>query len=279
VTTAIMVDSSSGITPDLARDWGVHIVPLYVDWGGASYRDNVEALPADFYEQLRRSGTPPKTSAPNPSDFLAGCHTLMEAGHDEVVIITVSSRISAAHQNASIAARELGADRVTAVDSGTGAGAHALLAAEAAARARSGATAAEIVTTVHTLADRLDVYIVMDTLTYLRKSGRISLAKAMAGNAIGMRPVIGIADGQLALLARPRGRPRAIAMVRSRLLSAGRPAARALAMYTDDPADGEAWAAFATAHLGASHAEACPLSPVVGGSCGPGSHGVAVLWQ
>ncbi len=277
MTVAVVVDSSSGISPALAAAWGVHVVPLYIEWDGVTYRDQVDLMPGDFYQRLPAADRQPTTSAPTPADFLGVSRHLLDGEYDEVLILTVSSSLSISYESAGLVARELGGERVTVVDTRTGAGAHALLAAEAAELAASGQTAAEIAATVNRLLDRTEVLIIMSTLSYLRKSGRISTTKAAAGAALNMNPVVGFRDGSLDVMARPAGGRRARRFVEARLAALG-PPTRALAMYTSSVDDAMAWRGFVQDRLGAPRFDVCPLSPVVGSTCGPGAHGLAVLW-
>jgi fatty acid-binding protein DegV len=130
---------------------------------------------------------------------------------------------------------------------------------------------------VNRLLERAELFIIMNTLSYLRKSGRISTAKAAAGAALNMNPVVGFRDGSLDVMARPAGGRRARRFVEARLAALG-PPTRALAMYTSSVDDAMAWRGFVQDRLGAPRFDVCPLSPVVGSTCGPGAHGLAVLW-
>lgn len=277
MTTAVVVDSSSGVSPALAARWGVHVVPLYVEWDGVTYLDQVDLFPDDFYERLARSDLPPKTAAPGPGDFLRVCSELLREETDEVVILTVSSNLSVTFESASLVAREIGHDKVSVVDTRTGAGAQALLAARAAELAAEGLTGVEIASEIAMARQRSAVFIVIETMKYLRASGRISAAKAAAGTATRMNPVIGFTDGSLDLLARPLGSTRAARFVMGQLDAGSRPT-RALGMYTDDVNRARNWIEQVSDRFGVTNSDVAPLSPVVGSNCGPGAHGVAVLW-
>lgn len=277
MTTAVVVDSSSGVSPALADRWGVHVVPLYVEWEGVTYMDQVDLMPDDFYERLAASDRPPKTAAPGPGDFLRVCSELLSGQADQVVILTVSSNLSVTFESASLVARELGPDRVIAVDTRTGAGAHALLAAHAAGLAAAGHNGGEIAAEITRMRERSAVFIIVETLKYLRASGRISTAKAAAGTAVRMNPVIGFTDGALDVLARPLGGRRASRFVMDQLDAVPRPK-RALGMYTDDVDRAHEWIELLHDRFGVTRSDVGPLSPVVGSNCGPGAHGVAVIW-
>ena len=122
--TAIVLDSTADFpeAPDRFQNW--RVVPLYVLFGDASYRDYVELTPEEFYARLRTAAELPTTSQPTPGDFLTTYEEL--SGYERIYSIHLSSALSGTYQSATTAAAELG-DKVRVIDSETASAAIAML--------------------------------------------------------------------------------------------------------------------------------------------------------
>lgn len=204
---AIVTDSAASIPAEIASELGIEVVPLYLRFGEAEYRDGVDI--DDFYERLAGGGPVPTTAAPSPGDFLAA---IERTGDPEVVCVTVGSRVSGMHQVAGVAA--LGADaRVEVVDSGNASMAEGFAAVEAARTARAGGTLEEVAGRAREIAGRARLVAAIDTLEYLRRSGRLSNLMGYVGTMLGIRPVFAFRQGDIAPVARPRTRGRALERV------------------------------------------------------------------
>ena len=271
----VLVDSTAGVNPELARRWGLGVVPFYLTWGERTYRDGMDLLPGDFYRMLAEADVNPKTAAPNPGDFGKECVAAFESGHDGVVIVSPSPKMSAAHPNACSAARELSEDRVKVVDSGQGAGAQALTAGRAAAVAARGAAIAEVVAAAEEARDRTELFMAVSTFRYLRRSGRLSPTRAMMGEAISLKPILTFSDGALSVIEKPRTMHRAIDRLMA-LATAG-DLRQALVMYADDPSRAEELRRTLAERMPAASVDISPVSGVVGGHTGPGLLGIALL--
>lgn len=203
--TKIVIDSASDISPDEARALGITVVPLTVTLGGREYMDGVELSPRQFYEKLIECNDIPKTSQVTPYRFEGAVAPLLE-GEDDVLVITLSSKLSGTYSAAVQATRDCGA-RVRVVDSRSVCIGERLLCQYALRLLAQDPTM-----DAQALGDALDavkgdvcVMAMLGTLEYLKKGGRISSALAFAGELIGVKPVIAIADGEVALVGRARG--------------------------------------------------------------------------
>jgi DegV family protein with EDD domain len=274
-----MVDSSSGVDRALAEKWGVSVVPMYVTWEGETYREGVDLFPTDFYQRLTERDENPKTSAPNPADFTAAYARHADEGYRHVVVVTPSRSLTGVAQSALLGARDVSGIGITVVDSRQGAGSQALVAFHAARAARDGGTAATVVTAAEYAIASVEVWMCLDTLRYLRRSGRISATQAIAGDAIGMKPIVSFVDGALTLVDRPRTRSRATARLLGLLDKAAGGVRHILVMYTDDPHDGHELSSLLRRRFPDDRVviDSAALSAVVGGNCGIGTRGVAAL--
>ena len=207
-----VIDSASDILPDEAARLGVTVLPLTVTFNGTTYRDSVDLSHQEFFEKLASSKELPTTSQLPPADFADCFEALAAAGHD-VVVITVSSKLSGTCQSATIAAADY-PGRVFIVDSLSAAIGQRVLLMRGLELAKEGRTAAEIAATLDEEKTRLRVMAVVDTLEYLKKGGRISAAVAIAGTVLSVKPAIEICDGLVSMAGKARGSRQANVLLR-----------------------------------------------------------------
>lgn len=207
--TAIVLDSTSDFPEAPERFSNMRLVPLYVRFGDLTYRDFVDLGPADFYAKLRVSPVTPATAQPTPHDFVSAYEEL--GAYDRIYSLHVSSKLSGTFQSAELAAQELGGDKVRVVDSRTASLAIAMLATAIQRRLARGTTDEEVEELVERFHSSCDVVFTVETLEYLQRGGRIGKAAALAGSLLNLRPVLGVADGQVVAVARVRGRKKALA--------------------------------------------------------------------
>ena len=206
----VVTDSCSDITPQLAQELGITVVPLYVQFGNETYRDNVDLSTEEFYHKLETSKIRPITSTATPSDF-AKLFTKLAEETKEILTITLSEKFSgtytAALQGKAMVSKDC---RIEVIDSKLGAGAQMLLVISAAKMAQSGANLEQIADWVRRAIPRVHIRMSFDTLEYLRRGGRIGMAQAFLGSLLKVNPVLGIKDGATFPIARSRNRAQAM---------------------------------------------------------------------
>jgi len=206
----VVTDSCSDITPQLAQELGITVVPLYVQFGNETYRDNVDLSTEEFYHKLEASKIRPITSTATPADFAKVFTELMEETK-EILTITLSEKFSATYAAALQAKTMVKKDcRIEVIDSREGAGAQMLLVILAAQMARAGASLDNIVDQVKRAIPRIHIRMTFDTLEYLRRGGRIGKAQAFLGGLLKVNPILGIKDGAAFPIARSRNRTQAM---------------------------------------------------------------------
>ena len=206
----VVTDSCSDITPQLAQELGITVVPLYVQFGDETYRDNVDLSTEEFYHKLETSKIHPTTSTVTPADF-ARLFTKLAEETKEILTITLSEKFSATYAAALQAKTMVKKDcRIEVIDSRAGAGAQMLLVILAAQMAKAGAGLDNIVEQVQKAILRIQIRMTFDTLEYLRRGGRIGKAQAFLGGLLKVNPVLGIKDGAAFPIARSRNRTQAI---------------------------------------------------------------------
>jgi len=274
MTVRIVTDSACDLPRQLADAREITLVPLTVRFGTTELVDGKDLTPVQFWSRLRGASTLPETAAPSVGAFQSVFDELAGDGASGIVCITLSSKLSATWQSAKAAASEVGCP-VEVVDSKSislGIGNLALAAAE---RAAQGLGLDDVVADVLDRRDRTRVVGVVDTLEYLRKGGRIGGAQALVGTMLSVKPVLGIDDGEVALMGKVRTRPKALQRMIDRI--AGDTDARDLAVFHGDAADVDEFVERLTPLARGKDIVVSLLGPVVGTHTGPGTIGVAYL--
>ena len=198
--TRIIVDSTADILPEYLDQ--IHTVPLTVSFGDEEYIDGVTIDHRTFYQKLIETDAMPSTSQASPAAFAAQ-YDQAAAADEEVVVITISSKLSGTYQSAMIAAA--GRSSVYVVDSENASVGCGILVGLALRYLRDGMTASAIAEKLQEDKKKIVVIALLDTLEYLKRGGRISKAAAFAGGLLNIKPVISIADGEIQLLGKARG--------------------------------------------------------------------------
>jgi DegV family protein with EDD domain len=272
----LVTDSTSDLTPDVAQRLGVTVVPLTVRFGDEQFRDGVDIDAPTFYSRLTSSPVTPTTSQPSPEDFAAVYRSLLRGDADEVISVHIAAKLSGTWQSAHLAARDMPAGRVHVVDSDSVSAGIQLLLRHAAQQIEDGIDAATIVTNLETLRERVIVYVLLDTLTYLQKGGRIGRAQAFLGSVLNVRPLLGVDRGEVEPVARVRSRQQGIAKMVELVRALG-PLQSAAMMHSTAPEGAAELRGRLSALLPEMDVPLGQLGPVVGTYSGPGAIGVAAL--
>src|SRR4051794_13495107 len=174
---AVVTDTTQYIPAEILGRHGIQLVSLYVNWGGRTDRESDLGDYAAFYDHMRTAATLPSTSQPSVGDFLTVYEPLLEAGSDVLSIHLsggISGTVHAAEQaRDALIEQGIAPERITVLDSNTGAAGHGLMAIAATNAVRDGADLAGAADVARQLADRMTILFAVDTLEYLRRGGRI----------------------------------------------------------------------------------------------------------
>lgn len=198
----ITCDSTCDLTKELYEKYDISVIALGVNMGEDSRLDGVNVTPDELYDYVEKTGKLPSTNAISIGSYEDFFKPFVEEGC-ELVHINLSSELSASHQNAKLAAEEIGG--VYVVDSlslSTGSGHLVLMAAEMAAEGKS---AEEIKNALEQAKSKLDVSFVLQLLDYLNKGGRCSTLAMLGANLLKLRPEIVMSEGKLGLARKYRG--------------------------------------------------------------------------
>lgn len=206
--TAIVLDSTSDFPEAAARFPNMRVVPLYVNFGAESFRDHVDISSHDFYQRLREAPAVPTTSQPTPQDFLDVYEQL--AGYERIYALQLSAKLSGTFQSSTVAAAEIGGDRIHVVDTETASLAVGLLALAVQRRLKRGTNDDEIEALIQRFKQENGVVFTVGTLEYLQKGGRIGRAQALAGTLLNVKPILSVDDGVVHPIGKVRGRQKAL---------------------------------------------------------------------
>ncbi len=276
MTIKIVADSTCDLPKDIVAEHGITIVPLYINANDRSYLDGVEMTRQEFYQRLPDFDPLPRTAAPNPEMFRQTYERLADEGAAEILSIHISISLSSTVDEARKAAKKITAIPVTVLDSqqlslGTG-----FLVVAAAKAAAAGRSLAEIVELVKEMTTRTHVFAALDTVEFLRRSGRISNFASGIANLLSIKPLLKMNNGE-PTSERVRTNKRAIARL-IKLVSDLAPLEE-LALVHTNAVDRAEELRQRAAHL--FPVDKIPLSvdvtPVLGAHLGPGTVGLACV--
>ena len=264
----ILTDSASDILPAEASQLGVTVIPLNVTLeDGTVFRDGLDKTPSEYYAQLAACKKLPTTSQPSPELFERFFAEAAAAG-DEVIGIFLSHELSGTCQCAKLAADLANVDNVLFVDSTNVCLGEGLLVRLAVQLRDAGKTAVQIAATLEPA---------IDDLKYLRKGGRLPAAAAVAGGMLGIKPLITIKEGKVALAGKARGLPGAYVALFKKIEELGgiHPTLPALAGYTVAPREVAPIQTYLQDNLPRPEALTRQIGCVIGTHAGPGAFGLA----
>ena len=191
----IVTDSTCDLPESVIVEHGITLMPLYVNFGAHGFLDGVELSRQEFYERLPHADPFPTTAAPGTEIFRQVYNQLAARGATQILSIHISPSLSATLSVAQLAAKETRTVPVTTFDSGQlslGLGFIVLKAAQAAA---AGRPLNEIIDLLQEMGSRTHVIAALDTLEYLRRSGRMNRAVAGLGNLLKIKPLLRMHNG------------------------------------------------------------------------------------
>ena len=214
----IVTDSTADLPLYLSEQHDIRVVPVVLILEGKEYKDGIGISREDFYNRLPSLHTPPTTAAPSIGNFLTPYQSLLDSGCDHILSIHISGKLSGVISNARQAAQEF-PGKITCVDSGSlsmGIGFQVLAAAEAADLSSESALEA-----IESTRRRTKVIAALDTMEYLKRSGRVPAVIANIGGMLSIKPVVELRDGEVKPMAVNRTTSQADEFILDKLLEVG----------------------------------------------------------
>ena len=271
----IVTDSTCDLPQATLERYGITVLPLHIHFGQQSLLDGVEITHAEFYARLPGSHPAPTTAAPSMDVFRRAYAELERSGATGILSIHVSASLSAVIDVARGAAREYQGVPVTVVDSGQ-LGRGVGFAVEAAAQAAAeGLEMPEVLAQVEKRIQHTHVFAALDTLEYLKRSGRMNGVLAGLGSLLQFKPILRMHCGK-ATAERVRTRTRATARLVEILRQIG-PVEQAVLLHTAAVDRARELETLARPWLPPEPLSAVEITPVIGAHVGPGVVGLAVV--
>lgn len=276
-TVAVVTDSTADLPADLAEERNIRVVPMSVTFGRDTYISRITISDEDFFDRLATSSVLPTTSQPAPRWFEEAYLDARDDGCAGVVSIHLSGKLSGTVEQARRLAREAPLP-VEVVETGHVAGGLALAVLAADRAARAGGSVPDVVRAAQATADAARSWILVDTLDYLRRGGRLTGAKALVGTMLRVKPILSVDDGVVEVVERARTTTRGVASMAARAARHldGRPA-HAIVSHAVAPERAElVWQALENAGIEVAARLETRVGPVLGTHAGPGTVSVAV---
>lgn len=275
MTVKIVTDSTCDLPPTIIQDLGITVVPLYINIGDEGYLDGAEITRRDFYTNLPDYEVHPTTGTPGVNTFVQAYERLASEGATQIFSIHISKSLSATVEVAENAAKTFTQIPVTVRDSqqlSTGTG----FQVETAARmAKRGKTADEIIEALDDLAERTIVAAGLDTLEFLRRSGRMNGFMTGLGSLLQLKPILTMRNGtpgSVQVRTATRARNRLV-----EILERYQPIERIAMLHTNAPERADEFRSQISQLLPENEAYSMDITPVIGVHIGPGAVGYALV--
>ncbi len=275
MTVRVVTDSTCDLPLEIIERYGIRVIPLYINIEEKGYLDGVDLTREQFYQKLPAYDPPPTTATPGVDVFKKAYDELAAGGADEVLSIHISISLSATSESAHRAAEITTSVPVTVFDSrqlslGTG-----FLVERAAQAAAEGMNVAHILPLLEEQISRTHVFAALDTLEFLRRSGRMNGALAGIGSLLKIKPLLKMYDGN-PTSERKRTRDGAYHRLLA-LLDETMPIERIALLHTHAEPAARELLRRVQGVLPAGPILAVDITPVIGAHIGPGAVGFAVI--
>lgn len=201
----VVTDTDASLSLDLAKQYGIRLVPITVQFGEESYDSEFEILDQEIFERIDKEGKLPTTAAPSPGKWAEAFQAAFDEGADAVLCFTVSRNLSATYDAAVMAATDIleGKD-ITVIDTNSLSMAQGFMAMEAAKVLADGGSIEEAIAAANSFEGRTYLYGALSTLRYLAMSGRVGQIAAGMANLLNIKPILTMENGKLELLEKIR---------------------------------------------------------------------------
>jgi DegV family protein with EDD domain len=277
---AIVTDSTACIPKQLVDQYGIEIVPLHLIFEERDYLNGVDITTEEFYPMLRQAKRLPTTSAASAGEYLEFFRKVAETANS-IVCVTVSSKLSATFKSAE-QARELAKETlpnvsIHIIDSRTSAMAQGFIVLAAARAAAEGRNLEEVVKVAEDLVPRVNLVVMVDTLDYLVKGGRVPKAAGWVGSLLSIKPILEVKDGEVELIERARTRDKAmrrlLEIMRGRIGSDH--ILHVAVHHADIPGEAERLKGQIASQFNCAELYVTGFTPIMGAHTGPGLLGLS----
>ncbi|MFC1871689.1 DegV family protein [Chloroflexota bacterium] len=274
MTIKIVTDSTADLPPELIKELGITVVPLYVCFGKDVYRDREDITEDDFYTRLLYGDTHPTTTQPTPQDF-AEVYRRLASEADGIVSIHISGKLSGT-LNSALQGKKMAEDRcpIEVIDSKTTSMALGLIVMAAANMVKTGTSLPQMTSELEQVIPSVQLLVLFDTLKYLAKGGRIGKAKSLLGSVLSVKPILTIKDGEFVPVSQVRSRAKGIEKLFDFAQGADKIEDLAI-IYSTTPDEARSLGERVSSIIPQKQIRTARLGPVLGTHGGPGVLAVA----
>ena len=208
----IITDSTLDLPADLVRKKGIEVLPLLINFGEESYLDGVEINTHDMLERIEKENILPTTAQVTPSRFEETFKKYLDEGY-KIVTLTLSSEMSGTYQSACIAKNMLESDDIVVIDSRNVTSGLGVLVLKACEFRDNGDNIFEIEEKIKNLIPKVKSSLSFESLENLVRGGRLSKTAGTIGSVLGLRLILEVKDGQMAVKDKVRGSKKALKKV------------------------------------------------------------------
>ena len=271
----IVTDSTCDLPASVIKRYKIKVAPLYINIGNESYRDGVDISRSEFYTRLPAYAHHPTTGTPGQALLQQIYHEAAAEGAEEVLSIHISESLSGTVNVARTAALDFAEIPVTVLDARQLSLGVGFVVERAAQMAAAGSKMDEILAALQDQIERTHVFAALDTLEFLRRSGRMNRIVTGIGSLLQLKPILTMYDGKPGSEQR-RTRARALARVRDLLRTLG-PFEKAALVHTHAGEEAEQLRQSVEELLPDGEMYSEDITPVIGAHIGPGAVGFAVV--
>ena len=212
----IITDSTADLSKELYDKYDVEVLPLLINFGEESYLDGVEINPNKVFERIEKENILPTTAQVTPNRFVEAYKKYLNEGY-KIISIHMSSVMSGTYQSACIAKEMLETEDIVVIDSQNVTAALGMLVLKAAKLRENGYDILKMEEVLNTVKNKIKLSVYFDSLEYLVRGGRISKTAGIVGSMLGIKLVLEIKDGLMAVKDKIRGNKKAIKKIISDL--------------------------------------------------------------
>jgi len=275
MTVKLVTDSTCNLPPDLMALHNIYVVPINIQFGLNSYKEDVSITTEVFYQKIAADGLLPQTSQPSVGEFVEMYSSLANEA-DEIISLHVTAQLSGTYQSAVMAASQV-ADRVKVhvVDSMAGSAPIGWMLLDAGNLIAQGKSAEEIVAHLEASRTQATIFFAVDNLKFAQMSGRVGKLAGVLASVLNIKPIIGLDGGQLDALDKVRSNKaamqRIVTLTKARVKDAP---VNVGVVHAQSPERGEALMALARSNLNIRQSFVAEVRISLAVHFGPGTLGL-----
>ena len=276
---AIITDSIACLTPEMVRQYQMRILPINLYFGDKVYRDGVDITPTEAYELFLKNPKYFASSAPSPMECLEAYREVGKRAKN-ILAITVSSKLSMTYESNLLAREEAKTElpgiTIEVLNSQTATAAEGFIALAAARATAAGKSLAEVTEAAEEVREKVSTVILLDTMRYVYRSGRIPKVAAQAASILNIRPILTISSGLVRFKGAVRNKEYGISqLLRKMRDNVGQNPAHVAVMHAYAQEEAEGLKEQVSAEFNCAELWLSEFSPVMGYACGTGTLGLA----